>query len=79
MRQTNSRFNGGRILSSLFFPNPLDDFEPKKPDFEPEIDPDYDDSLCPVCAKRLDQHPINNIVECALVEVRGGKHVLPSL
>jgi len=25
-----------------FFPNPLDDFEPKKPDFEPEIDPDYE-------------------------------------
>ena len=25
-----------------FFPKPLDDFEPKKPDFEPEIDPDYE-------------------------------------
>lgn len=28
-----------------FFPNPLDDFEPEKPDFEPEIDPDYEDNL----------------------------------
>jgi len=32
-----------RILNpNPFFPNPLDDFEPKKPDFEPEIDPDYE-------------------------------------
>ena len=59
-----------------FFPNPFGDFEPKKPDFEPEIDPDYEDSLedvCPVCNQQLGVHTTREIVVCALREVRGGK------
>ena len=54
-----------------FFP----DFEPKKPDFEPEIDPDYDDS-CPVCTVSMENHSVKQLVECALMAVRyptGGK------
>jgi len=60
----------------LFFPNPLGDFEPEKPDFEPEIDPDYEDNLeddCPVCNEQLGVHTTRMIVECALREVRGGR------
>jgi hypothetical protein len=61
-----------------FFPNPLGDFEPVKPDFEPEIDPDYEDNLeddCPVCNQQLGVHSTKEIVECALKEIRGGKTV----
>ena len=27
------------------FPNPIDDFKPEKPDFEPEIDPDFEEII----------------------------------
>ena len=53
-----------------FFPNPLDDFKPKKPDFEPEINPDFDDEPCPVCTAKFGDHSVKQIVECALMEVR---------
>ncbi|MCV0373665.1 MAG: hypothetical protein K5793_08960 [Nitrosarchaeum sp.] len=65
-------------MSSPFFPNPLDDFEPKRPDFEPEIDPDYDDNLeenCPVCNEQLGVHTTREIVLCALREIQGGKQL----
>lgn len=57
-----------------FFPDPLDDFEPKKPDFEPEIDPDYDDleSNCSVCQNKIRIHTTRELVVCALTELRGG-------
>ena len=53
-----------------FFP----DFEPKKPDFEPEINPDYEDNLeddCPNCGNQLGVHTTKEIVQCALNELRG--------
>ena len=63
-------------MSSPFFPQPLGDFEPEKPDFEPEIDPDYEKHLeddCPVCGNQLGVHTTKEIVVCALREVRGGR------
>jgi len=63
-------------LIFLFSPSPLGDFEPKKPDFEPEIDPDYEDNLeddCPVCGNQLGVHTTKEIIQCALREVRGGR------
>lgn len=63
-------------MSSPFFPNPLGDFEPKRPDFEPETDPDYDDNLeenCPVCNEQLGVHTTREIVLCALKGIQGGK------
>ncbi len=64
-------------MISPFFPNPLDDFKPEKPDFEPEIDPDFEDNLerdCPVCSNQLGIHTTKQILECALNELRGGRH-----
>ena len=64
------------IPHNPFFPNPLDDFKPEKPDFEPEIDPDYEDNLeddCPVCNEQLGAHTTREIILCALREVRGGR------
>lgn len=56
-----------------FFPNPLDDFEPKKPDFEPEIDPDYDvlKDNCSSCGNQIGVHTTRELVVCALNELRG--------
>jgi len=57
-----------------FFPNPLGDFEPEKPDFEPEIDPDYEDNLeedCLSCGKQFGIHSTKDIVQCTLNELRG--------
>jgi len=59
-----------------FFPNPLEDFEPEKPDFVPEIDPDYEEHLeddCPNCGNQLGAHTTKEIIFCALREVRGGR------
>ncbi len=68
----------GGITNSMkpFFPNPLGDFEPEKPDFEPEIDPDYEEHLeddCPNCGNQLGVHTTQEIIFCALREVRGGR------
>jgi hypothetical protein len=63
------------LTPNPFFPNPLDDFKPKRPDFEPEIDPDYDDSLesdCPVCSNHTATHKIRDLIVCAL-ELTGGQ------
>jgi len=62
------------IPHNPFFPNPLDDFEPKKPDFVPEIDPDYEDNLeedCLSCGNQLGCHTTRDLVRCALNELRG--------
>ena len=59
-----------------FSPIPLDDFEPTKPDFMPEIDPDYEDNLeedCLSCGNQLGLHSTRDIVVCALNELRGIK------
>jgi len=58
--------------SNPFFPNPLDDFEPKRPDFEPEIDPDWDlEEDCLSCGNQLGCHTKRDLVQCALNELRG--------
>ena len=63
-----------------FFPkNPLEDYEPPKPDFEPEIDPDYDDHLeddCDVCGRQFGVHTKRDLCECALAVVRGEKPIV---
>ena len=54
--------------SNPFSPDPLGEFEPKKPDFEPEIDPDYEFNLeedCLSCGKQLGCHSSKDIVQCA--------------
>lgn len=55
-----------------FFPDPLDDYNPEKPDFVPDDDDYTDDEECPVCFVRLDEHSVKQVVECALKEVSGG-------
>ncbi len=62
------------MIPKPFFPNPLEDFEPKKPDFEPESDPDYDSMSCVVCSKQFGVHSVKQVVECALKEVRGDRY-----
>ena len=58
--------------SKPFFPNPLDDFEPKRPDFEPEIDPDWDlEEDCLNCGKQYGVHSTKDILQCAINELRG--------
>lgn len=62
-----------------FFPNPLEDFEPKKPDFEPEIDPDFEDNLeesCDCCGKQLGVHTKRDLCKCALSILRGEKPIV---
>lgn len=53
-----------------FFSNYLDNFEPKRPDFEHEIDPDFDDEICPVCCIKFGEHSVKQTIECALMEIR---------
>lgn len=55
-----------------FFPNPLEDFEPMKPDFESNEDDWTDEESCPVCNCKFDGHTTKQIVKCALNAVRGG-------
>jgi len=52
-----------------FFP----DSEPEKPDFEPEISPDFDDEPCPICSIKFGDHSAKQIVECALMQIRHPK------
>ena len=55
-----------------FFPyNPLEDFEPPKPDFDPEVDPDYDEEYCTNCGLDYQTHSNIGLVKCALTIIRG--------
>ena len=58
------------MIPKPFFPNPLEEFEPKKPDFEPETDPDYEED-CMSCGISFQNHTTRDIVLCALNELRG--------
>ena len=65
------------MIPNPFFPNPLDDFEPQKPDFEPEIDPDFEDNLeedCPICGNQVGVHTTKEIVRCTLEAIGGESH-----
>lgn len=64
------RWDPGESLWA-FFSNPLEDFESKKPDFEPEIDSDFDlEEDCLSCGKQYDIHSPRDIVQCKLNELR---------
>ena len=59
-----------------FFPEPLGKFEPEKPDFEPEIDPDYENHLednCDFCGRQFGFHTKQDLCKCALSILRGEK------
>ena len=49
-------------------------FEPEKPDFEPEIDPDYENHLednCDFCGRQFGVHTKLDLTKCALSILRG--------
>jgi len=59
-----------------FFPEPLGKFKPEKPDFEPEIDPDYENHLednCDFCGRQFGFHTKQDLCKCALSILRGEK------
>lgn len=60
--------------SKPFFDDPLDDFKPEKPDFEPEIDSDYENHLednCDSCGLQFGVHTKRDLCKCALLILRG--------
>lgn len=62
-----------------FFPDIDPTGPPKRPERFPE---DYDDDFeedCFSCGKQYAIHSTRDLVQCALNELRGEKHVLPSL
>jgi hypothetical protein len=63
-----------KLPNNPFFPDPLGEFEPKKPDFEPEIDPDYENHLednCDFCGRQFGVHTKLDLTKCALSILRG--------
>ncbi len=42
-----------------------------KPDFEPEINPDYDWEICIICERPHRDHTTKEMVECSFEEVSG--------